>query len=173
VSSFPALLADIRACTLCAPHLPLGPRPVVRAHPASRILLAGQAPGRRVHETGIPFNDPSGDRLRQWLGVDRETFYDERRFAIVPMGFCYPGTGKAGDAPPRPECAATWHDRLIPRLKNVELTLAIGRYAIAYHIQRHHPDRTGTLTDIVRASGFARDAVVALPRPYTRNLRWL
>ncbi len=172
-SAFSTLLADIRACTLCSAYLPLGPRPVVQAHPAARILLAGQAPGRKVHATGLPFNDPSGDRLRMWLGVDRDTFYDPRRFAIVPMGFCYPGTGKAGDFAPRPECSATWHDRLIPRLKNVELTLAIGRYAIAYHIQRPHPERRGTLTDIVRASDFARDAVLALPHPSPRNLMWL
>lgn len=172
-SAFSTLLTDIRACTLCSAYLPLGPRPVVQAHPAARILLAGQAPGRKVHATGLPFNDPSGDRLRQWLGVDRDTFYDPRRFAIVPMGFCYPGTGKAGDFAPRPECSATWHDRLIPRLKNVELTLAIGRYAIAYHIQRQHPERRGTLTDIVRASDFARDPVLALPHPSPRNLMWL
>lgn len=163
------LLADIRACTLCSVHLPLGPRPVVQAHRDARILLAGQAPGRRVHATGLPFNDPSGDRLRMWLGVDRDTFYNPRRFAIVPMGFCYPGTGKAGDFPPRPECAATWHGRLIPALRKLELTLAIGRYAIDYHM----PGRKGTLTDIVRASDFTHDAVLALPHPSPRNLMWL
>ena len=168
-AAFPSLLADIRACTLCSAHLPMGPRPVVRAHPAAKILLAGQAPGRRVHETGIPFNDPSGDRLRIWLGVDRDTFYDEKRLAIVPMGFCYPGTGKSGDLPPRPECSVTWHDKLLPRLKNVEVTLAIGSYAIAHHL----PESEGTLTDIVRACSFDRDAVLALPHPSPRNLLWL
>src|SRR5690606_5743261 len=117
----------------------------------------------------ISFNDPSGDRLRKWLGVDRETFYDETKIALVPMAFCYPGTGKAGDLPPRPECAATWHGRLIPRLKNVELTLAIGGYAIAHHL----PGREGSLTEIVRACDFARDPVLALPHPSPRNLLWL
>jgi uracil-DNA glycosylase len=151
----------------------MGPRPVVRAHPAARILLAGQAPGRRVHETGIPFNDPSGDRLRMWLGIDRDTFYDEKKFAIIPMGFCYPGTGKAGDMPPRPECSATWHGRLLPRLKNVELTLAIGSYAIAYHLKENARRRKETLTETVRAANFDRDAVLPLPHPSPRNLMWL
>lgn len=169
MSSFPALLAEIRACTLCKAHLPMGPRPVVRAHRQVRLLVAGQAPGRRVHETGIPFNDPSGDRLRTWLGVDRDAFYDEKNLAIVPMGFCYPGTGKSGDLPPRPECAAMWHGKLLPRLKHVELTLAIGGYAIAHHL----PDRKGSLTEIVRACRFDRDAVLALPHPSPRNLLWL
>jgi uracil-DNA glycosylase len=100
-----SLLADVRACTLCAAHLPLGPRPVVQVHPSARILIAGQAPGRKVHETGVPFNDASGERLRAWLGVSREVFYDEHQVAILPMGFCFPGTGKSGDLPPRPECA--------------------------------------------------------------------
>jgi uracil-DNA glycosylase len=168
-SSFPSLLAEIRACTLCAAHLPMGPRPVVQAHPAARILIAGQAPGRRVHETGLPFNDPSGDRLRRWLGIDGDIFYNEKKLAIVPMGFCYPGTGKSGDFAPRPECSATWHDRLIPRLKNLELTLAIGRYAIAWHL----PNRKGTLTEIVRSARFDRDTVLPLPHPSPRNLLWL
>lgn len=171
--AFSTLLADIRACALCAPHLPLGPRPVVHAHPAARLLIAGQAPGRRVHETGISFNDPSGDRLRKWLGVDRETFYDETKIALVPMAFCYPGTGKAGDLPPRPECSATWHDKLVPRLKHVGLTLAIGSYAIAWHIQKRDPGRTGTLADIVRSCDFGHDAVLALPHPSPRNIMWL
>lgn len=166
---FASLLADVRACTLCAAHLPAGPRPVLQAHPAARILIAGQAPGRRVHETGIPFNDPSGDRLRMWLGVDRDTFYDEKVLAIVPMGFCYPGTGTSGDLPPRPECSTTWHGKLLPKLKNVEITLAIGSYAVAYHLK----DRAGSLTDIVRGSDFAHDPVVALPHPSPRNLLWL
>ena len=146
---------------------------MVQAHPAARILIAGQAPGRRVHETGIPFNDPSGDRLRTWLGIDRDTFYDEKTLAIVPMGFCYPGTEKAGDLPPRPECAAAWHGKLLPKLKNVELTLAIGRYAIAYHLKERMNVHGGNLTGIVRESDFARDAAIALPHPSPRNLLWL
>ena len=108
-----SVLKQVRACRLCEPHLPLGPRPVLRAASTARLLVVGQAPGRRVHETGIPFNDPSGDRLREWLGVDRETFYDEERVAIIPMGFCYPGTGKSGDLPPKTECAEAWRGRLM------------------------------------------------------------
>lgn len=100
MTSFASLLADVRACTLCAEHLPLGPRPVLQVHASARILIAGQAPGRKVHETGIPFNDASGDRLRNWLGVSRDVFYDDRQVAILPMGFCFPGTGKSGDLPP-------------------------------------------------------------------------
>jgi uracil-DNA glycosylase len=169
VPSFPALLAEVRACTLCARHLPHGVRPIVQIHPAARLLIAGQAPGRRVHETGIPFNDPSGDRLRTWLGIDRDVFYDEKKVAIVPMGFCYPGTGKSGDLPPRPECSSAWHGKLLPRMKRVEITLAIGSYAVAYHL----PDRKESLTGIVRACRFGHDAVLALPHPSPRNLLWL
>ena len=130
-----ALLAEIRACRICAPHLAHEPRPVLQAGPRAPILLVGQAPGRRVHETGLPFNDPSGDRLRRWLGVTRAEFYDPRFFNIVPMGFCWPGTVKGkGDLPPRPECAATWRRRLIAALPEPELVLLVGRYAIAWHL---------------------------------------
>src|SRR5699024_4109076 len=108
------VLAENRACRICEAHLPLGPRPVVQASATSRVLIVSQAPGRKVHETGIPFNDPSGRRLRRWMGVDDATFYDPGKVAIVPMGFCFPGTGKGGDLPPRPECAPTWHPRLLP-----------------------------------------------------------
>lgn len=110
MKSFTALLAEVRACTLCAEHLPHGPRPIVQLHPQARILIAGQAPGSKVHASGVPFDDASGDRLREWLGVSRETFYDAKQIAILPMGFCYPGTGKSGDLPPRPECAPAWRD---------------------------------------------------------------
>jgi len=130
-----ALYAEIRACRLCAPHLPLGPRPVVRGMASARLLIISQAPGTKVHETGLSFNDRSGDRLRQWLGIDRTVFYDEARVAIVGMGFCYPGRdGKGGDLPPRPECAPLWHARLLSLLPKIELTLLIGSYAIEYYL---------------------------------------
>jgi uracil-DNA glycosylase len=125
------LFAEVRACTVCAPHLPLGPRPVVRGHASARLLITSQAPGTRVHETGLSFNDRSGDRLREWLGIDRETFYDESRIAIFPRGFCYPGRGTGGDLPPRRECAPLWHDRISDRLPRVELILLVGSSAIS------------------------------------------
>ena len=163
------LLAEIRACRLCA-DLPAGPRPVLRAAHGARILVAGQAPGIRVHETGIPWNDPSGDRLREWMGVDRATFYDPARIAIVPMGFCYPGTGRSGDLPPRPECAAAWHGRLVPMLADVELTVCIGQYALAWHLGAR---RKATLTDTVRAWRDYAPAYLPLPHPSGRNNGWL
>src|SRR6185437_5039635 len=121
------LYAEIRACRLCAPHLPLGPRPVVRGTASARLLIISQAPGTKVHETGLSFNDRSGDRLRQWLGIDRDIFYDEARVAIVGMGFCYPGKdAKGGDLPPRPECAPLWHERILAEMTGVTLTLLVG-----------------------------------------------
>src|SRR5271168_2052508 len=133
-AAFNKLLAEVRACTFCAPHLPLGPRPVLRGRPSARLLIVSQAPGTKVHETGLSFNDRSGDRLRQWLALDRETFYHERRVAIVGMGFCYPGRDKnGGDLPPRPECTPLWHPRLLAELTRVELTLLVGSYAIDYY----------------------------------------
>ena len=129
------LYAEIRACRLCAPHLPLGPRPVVRGTASARLLIISQAPGTKVHETGLSFNDRSGDRLRQWLGIDRTVFYDETRVAIVGMGFFYPGRdGKGGDLPPRPECAPRWHAPVLRLLPKIELTLLIGSYAIEYYL---------------------------------------
>ncbi len=165
MTKLPTLLAQVRACTLCAAHLPLGPRPVFQIHPAARILIAGQAPGRKVHETGVPFNDPSGERLRAWLGMPREVFYDAHQVALVPMGFCYPGTGQSGDAPPRPECAATWRAPLLAHLKQVQLTLVIGQYAHAYHL----PQTRGTLTDAVRAWPQYAPELFPLPHPSPRN----
>ncbi|WP_449427523.1 uracil-DNA glycosylase family protein [Rhodanobacter umsongensis] len=165
------LLAEIRACRICAAHLPLGPRPVLQASATSRLLIVSQAPGRKVHDTGIPFNDVSGERLREWLGIDRDTFYDASRIAIVPMGFCFPGTGKSGDLPPRPECAPTWHPRLLPLLTQVRLTLAIGQYAQAGLLGER---RGRTLTDTVLAwrEHLAR-GVLPLPHPSPRNRLWL
>ncbi len=166
-----ALLQDIRACRLCAAHLPLGPRPVLQASAQSRVLIVGQAPGRRVHETGIPFDDPSGERLREWMGIDRDTFYDARRIAIVPMGFCFPGSGRNGDLPPRPECAPTWHPALLPLLTHVRLTLIIGRYAQA----RMLADRRGrSLTETVHAwRQHLPRRHMPLPHPSPRNRLWL
>lgn len=165
------VLEEVRACTLCREHLPLGPRPVLRAQTSARLLIVGQAPGTRVHETGIPWNDASGDRLRAWLGLDRETFYDARRIAIVPMGFCYPGRdARGGDRPPRPECAPLWHPRLRPLLPAVELTLLVGSYAQAFYLGNRRP---GRLTETVAAwRGFLPD-FVPLPHPSWRNTAWL
>jgi len=168
--SLPTLLDEIRACRVCETALPLGPRPVLAAHRSARVLIAGQAPGKRVHESGVAWRDPSGDRLRAWLGLDDEVFYDARRVALVPMGFCYPGTGSGGDLPPRPECAETWHGRLLPLLASVRLTVVIGRYAQAYHLgDRAGPGVTETVADWRR---FA-PAVIPLPHPSPRNQRWL
>ncbi len=164
-----SLLDDIRACTLCEAHLPLGPRPVVQAHASARILIASQAPGRKVHETGIPFNDASGDRLRGWLGISREVFYDPKKIAIAPMGFCFPGSGKSGDLPPRPECAPAWRQPLLAELKDLELTLVIGQYAQAYHLPGQYP----TLTSAVLAWRNHWPQVVPLPHPSPRNQAWL
>lgn len=164
-----SLLNDVRACTICAEHLPLGPRPVLQFDPSARILIAGQAPGRKVHETGIPFNDASGDRLRDWLGIPREVFYDSRRVAILPMGFCYPGTGKSGDLPPRRECAEAWRAPLLARLKKLQLTLVIGQYAQAYHL----PDVGASLTAKVQAWREQWPQLIPLPHPSPRNNLWL
>ncbi len=163
------LLNDVRGCRFCAEMLPVEPRPVVQFHPEARILIAGQAPGRKVHETGLPFNDASGERLRSWLGISREVFYDERRIAIVPMGFCYPGTGNSGDLPPRPECAPLWREALLSQLKQLRLSLVIGQYAQAYHFQNN----TNTLTENVTNWRETWPYMVPLPHPSPRNNRWL
>ena len=165
------LLNDIRACRLCAAHLPLGPRPVLIADIRAPILIAGQAPGTKVHESGIPWDDPSGERLRDWLDVPPEVFYDPRYFAIVPQGFCYPGKlDKGGDAPPRPECAATSHPRLIPELRNVALTLAVGQYAHKYYLSSR---RKKTLTETVAAYRDYGPALLPLPHPSWRVQGWM
>ena len=169
------LLADARACTLCAAHLPHGPRPVVVADARARILIVGQAPGRRVHASGVPWDDPSGDRLRAWLDVDRDTFYDPAQFAIIPMGFCYPGThsresGKGGDLPPRPECAPTWHEPLTAELPQIETTLLLSRYAHQFYLG----DRAAsTVTETVRRWQEFAPTFFPLPHPSPRNNLWL
>lgn len=166
-----ALLADIRACRICEADLPLGPRPIVQVSGAARIFVVAQAPGTKVHETGIPFNDPSGDRLRDWMGIDRDTFYDENRINIVPMGFCYPGRApNGGDLPPRLECRDAWHDKLFAQLPERAFTLVIGQYAQAYHLGDR---RKKTLTETVRAFHEYLPEMVVLPHPSPRNNIWL
>ena len=165
------LLAEIRTCQICAEHLPHEPRPVLAATTQARILIAGHAPGIRVHRSGVPWDDPSGDRLRAWLGVGRDTFYDPTRFAIIPMGFCYPGTVKgAGDRPPRPECAAAWHKRLMRALPQVEFTLLLGRYAQDWHLGYR---REKTLTATVARWNDYMPNHLPLPHPSGRNNGWL
>lgn len=168
--SLSRLLRDIRACRACEPSLCLGPRPVLIADARARILVAGQAPGAKVHATGIPWNDASGKRLREWLGLEEEEFYDLRRVAIVPMGFCYPGSGKAGDLPPRPECRALWHDRVFALLPRLELRIVIGQYAQAYHLAGR---AKGNLTRTVAAWREFAPTLYPLPHPSPRNQIWL
>jgi uracil-DNA glycosylase len=166
-----AILQQARACRLCAAALPHGCRPVLRADAAARLLIVGQAPGARVHATGIPWNDASGDRLRQWLGVDRDTFYDETRIAILPMGLCYPGTApQGGDYPPRPECAPLWHPPVRAALKHIRLTLPVGQYAQARYLGER---RRGSMTDTVTAWRDYLPEFIPLPHPSWRNTGWL
>tara|TARA_B100000700_G_C14725889_1_gene706002 strand:- start:94 stop:672 length:579 start_codon:yes stop_codon:yes gene_type:complete len=168
--SFKSLLCNVRACDICSSHLAHGTRPVIQVDRSAKILIAGQAPGRKVHESGIMFDDKSGDRLRDWMGIENDTFYDAKKIAILPMGFCYPGTGKSGDLPPRPECAPQWRERLLQQLPNIKLTLVIGQYAQAYHF----PDNPhGNLTETVRAWRDYWPDALPLPHPSPRNNRWL
>lgn len=164
------IAAEARACRVCA-DLPLGPRPVLRVGASARLLVIGQAPGTRVHETGIPWNDRSGDRLRDWMGVDRDVFYDESRIAIVPMGLCYPGVDRnGGDRPPRPECAPLWHPRLLPLMPSIELTLLIGSYAQTRYLGGA---RERTMTATVASWRRYAPAFLPLPHPSWRNTAWL
>ena len=163
------LLTEIRACRVCAQELPLGPNPVLRARRSARILVVGQAPGIRVHKTGIPWNDASGKRLREWMDLDESVFYDEKRIAIIPMGFCYPGTGRSGDLPPRKECAPLWHPRLLSLLPKLQLVLLIGQYA-----QKHYlTDLRPTLAETVRQRQKNNPRYFPLPHPSPRNIGWL
>ncbi|MBW2241950.1 MAG: uracil-DNA glycosylase family protein [Deltaproteobacteria bacterium] len=162
------LLAEVRACEICAAGLPVEPNPILQADARARILVAGQAPGRRAHEAGVPFRDPSGDRLRTWMGIDDEVFYDARSIAIIPMGFCYPGTGRSGDLPPRAECAPAWREKLLAKLPDLRLTLVIGAYAQAYHLE----DRAPTLAETVGGWREGDPKVMALPHPSPRNQGW-
>jgi uracil-DNA glycosylase len=163
------LLEAVRACRACAAHLPLGPRPVLQAGAGARILIVGQAPGARVHASGIPWDDRSGERLRDWMGIDAECFYDKARVAIVPIGLCYPGRGASGDLPPRRECAPLWLDRLLAQMPHIELTMLVGRYA-----QAHFLRRTGhsSVTSTTREWRAHAPRVIPLPHPSPRNIAW-
>jgi uracil-DNA glycosylase len=163
------ILKEARACTHCAEDLPEGPRPLVAGSRTSRVLIIGQAPGRAAHASGVPWNDRSGERLRDWLGLSSEEFYDEQLVALMPMGFCYPGTGASGDMPPRPECAPLWHDRILFALTDVQLTVLVGRYAC----ERYTNGTRATLTDSVRRFKAHLPKRIALPHPSGRNNLWL
>lgn len=171
------LIKKVRACTLCK-DLPLGPNPIVQFHPKAKILIAGQAPGRITHYKNRPFDDPSGDRLRSWLGVDQETFYDPTQFAILPMAFCFPGSykkeqAKGGDLPPPAICAETWRQLLLDQLPNLQLTLLFGRYAMDWHLK---PKKSLTLTEIVKnwhEYYEQKPSQLPMPHPSPRNNRWL
>ncbi len=164
------LLRRIRACRHCEADLPLGPRPILEASCKSRVLIIGQAPSRRVHEHGTAWDDPSGDRLRDWMGLDREDFYNTSLVAIVPMGYCYPGTGKSGDLPPRPECASLWHNEIMSQLGDVKLTLLVGAYAQKYVLGQSNK---ASLTKTVAAWRDYRPQYFPLPHPSPRNNRWI
>ena len=168
-SNHVALLAEIRACTICKKNLPLGPRPVLQLHPKARILIAGQAPGRKVHESGVPFDDASGRRLRDWLGVTDEQFYDPTKIALLPMGFCFPGTGKSGDLPPRPECEPAWRSKLLEQLQQLEVTVVLGQYAQTYHFGKS----SMSLTDLGKSGRTHWPKLIPLPHPSPRNNIWL
>ena len=165
------LLKDVRACRICEAHLPLGPRPVVRGKKKARLMIVGQAPGTKVHESGIPWNDASGNRLRAWLALDSEIFYDEDRIAIMPMAFCYPGVDpRGGDKPPRPECAPKWHPPLRQSLDRVELTLLVGQYAQAWYLKK---TRKKTMTETVAAWRDYLPEFLPTPHPSWRTTHWL
>jgi uracil-DNA glycosylase len=169
MEDFETLMNDMRACEICT-GLPLGPRPLFKLDKAVKILIAGQAPGRITHEKGIPFDDPSGNRLRDWLGIDRDTFYNDPRIGILPMGLCFPGTGKSGDLPPRVECAPAWRERAMSQMPQLELILIIGRYAIDWHV----PDAKGQSITALAHDWQARwPNQLIMPHPSPRNNRWL
>jgi uracil-DNA glycosylase len=166
---FSTLLSEVQACNICEDHLPFGPRPVLQLHPDARILIAGQAPGRKVHESGIPFDDASGNRLREWMGLTRETFYDPKQIAILPMGLCFPGSGQSGDLPPRPECEPAWRKQLLGQLRHLQVTLVLGQYAQAYHFGKS----SLSLTELVKSWSTYWPKIVPLPHPSPRNNIWL
>lgn len=165
-----SIVSEIKRCTICAEHLPSGPRPVLIADARARILIIGQAPGRRVHASGIPWDDPSGKRLREWMALTREEFYNPSLVAIVPMGFCYPGTGSGGDLPPRPECAPEWHETVLDGLPDIRLTVLMSVYALRYYLKDH---RKRTVTQTVKSWKEYAPAFIPLPHPSPRNNRWL
>ncbi len=165
-----SLLSNIRTCNVCKAHLPLGPRPIVSGHPNARIIIIGQAPGTKVHASGIPWDDASGKQLRKWLNIADDVFYDETKIAIVPMGFCYPGKGKSGDLPPRPECAPLWHQQLLDHMPNIEMIILIGHYAQKYYLAKKGK---ATLTETVKAYHEYLPQFFPLPHPSPRNRFWL
>ena len=164
------LLQEIKACEICEAHLPLGPNPVVQAGKNARIVLIGQAPGTKVHKSGVPWDDPSGNLLRKWLNVDKDVFYDPEKIALIPMGFCYPGKGKSGDLPPRKECAPLWHVPLFEQMSELELIILIGTYSQAYYL-KENPHKN--LTETVRAWRQFQPRYLPLPHPSPRNRFWL
>lgn len=164
------LLNEIKSCTICAKQLPHGVNPVLQASPNSRITVIGQAPGRVVHESGIPWDDKSGERLREWMGIDTSIFYDADSIALIPMGFCYPGSGKSGDLPPRKECAPAWHQPLTTNMQQTKLILLIGAYAQSYYLKKL---AKGTLTETVKSYQQYLPKFFPLPHPSPRNNIWL
>ncbi|QMU62210.1 MAG: uracil-DNA glycosylase family protein [Gammaproteobacteria bacterium] len=173
ITKLDKLLIEVRACRVCEPDLPLGPNPIVRAKRRARILIIGQAPGTKVHESGIPWNDPSGKRLREWMGIDDEIFYNQAKIAIIPMGLCYPGKGKSGDLPPRKECSELWHEKLLKHLPNIKLTLLIGQYAQNYYLSESKHYNSGTVTETVTNWKKFAPKYFPLPHPSPRNTLWL
>ena len=163
------VIESARACTLCAPDLPLGPKPLLAADPAARLLIVGQAPGRATHLAGIPWSDRSGARLREWLGVSDADFYDPKKIALLPMGFCFPGSGKSGDLPPRGECAPLWHPQILPLLPEVRLTIYLGRFAVT----RYFGTRFADISSGVEAFGSLLPSQIVLPHPSPRNGPWI
>ncbi|MFH4966413.1 uracil-DNA glycosylase family protein [Gaetbulibacter sp. M235] len=164
------LLNNIQNCNECAAHLPLGPRPILSAYPKSKVVIIGQAPGKIVHETGIPWNDKSGENLRQWMGIDSDMFYNSTKISILPMGFCYPGKGKSGDLPPRKECAPLWHQKVLYKIEQAELILLIGKYAQDYYL---NDKKQKTLTDTVLNFRDYLPKYFVLPHPSPRNNIWM
>ncbi|TYR37110.1 uracil-DNA glycosylase family protein [Sphingobacterium phlebotomi] len=165
-----ALYREIKCCTVCESKLPAGSNPVLTIDNRSKILIIGQAPGKKVHLSGVPWDDQSGKELRIWLGVTEEAFYDSENFAIIPMGFCYPGKGKSGDLPPRIECAPIWHERVLAQLQNIKLTLLIGQYAQSYYLQGQ---KYKTLTETVKNYQNYLPRYFPLPHPSPRNFIWM
>lgn len=169
MNSYNELLTEVGRCTQCSAHLPYEPKPVIQYHPNARILIAGQAPGKKAHCSGVPFDDASGDRLREWMGISKSVFYDKRQVAILPMGFCYPGSGKTGDLPPRKECEQLWRKKLLAKLPNIEITLVLGKYAQSHHFGEPNL----SLTQLVRSWEKYWPTKVPLPHPSPRNNIWL